>query len=271
MMKKWIQIRRLIVLFLFPALLIALCACGLNAENEFSPEGDTAEVTIRHFELDVGNENVEFYYEIPHMEGLTQAAKHFNEFFDALYEDFMATEPEKVRELLDASVPGRPSADDPYRYCWRAEVQEVSERWISVTLAYDWYMGGVWDYGIDGYTFDRHTGERLFLDDVLPGTEEMIQAAIADGLKEQYPEIAELEDGQGNTPLTALAKIPVRETDFYIAKGGTVTVVYDKYEIAPGVAGTLMVMVEKKSADGLIVYCQMPEIIFLSVVTHSLT
>ena len=43
-------------------------------------------------------------------------------------------------------------------------------------------MGGVWDYGIDGYTFDRRTGERLFLDDVLPGSEEMIQAAIADSL-----------------------------------------------------------------------------------------
>ncbi len=271
MMKKWTKIGGLIVLFLFPALLIALCSCGFSAENEFSPEEDPAEVTIRHFELDVGNEDVEIYYEIPHMEGLTPAAKRFNDFFDALYEDFMANEPEKVRELLDASVPGRPSADDTYHCCWRAEVQDVSERWISITLSYDWYMGGVWDYGINGYTFDRRTRERLFLNDVLSGTEEMIQAAIADGLKEQYPEIAELADGQGNTPLTMLERIPIREIDFYIAKGGMVTVVFDKYEIAPGVAGMLMVVVEKKSADGLIVYCQMPEIIFLSVVTHSLT
>ncbi len=240
------------MLFLFPALVIALCACGaamqadrqeskFSAENEFSPEGDDPEITIRHFELDAGNENVEFFYEIPHMEGFTPATKRFNDFFGALYEDFMATEPEKVRELLDDSAPSRPSAEDPFRYCWRAEVQEVSERWISVTLSYDWYMGGVWDYGIDGYTFDRRTGERHFLDDVLPGSEEMIQAAIADGLKEQYPEIAELEDGQGNTPLKVLERIPVREIDFYIAEGGTVTVVFDKYEITPGVAGMLSV------------------------------
>ncbi len=242
MMKEWIKIRGLIVLLLFPALLIALSACGLSAENGFSPEGDTAEVTIRHFELDTGNENVEFFYEIPHMEGITPAAKRFNDFFDALYADFMATEPEKVRELLDAAVPGRPSAEDPYRYCWQAEVQEVSERWISITLSYDWYMGGVWDYGINGYTFDQRTGERIFLDHVFPGTEEMIKAAIADGLKEQYPEIAELEDGQGNTPLTALERIPVREIDFYIAEGGTVTVVFDKYEIAPGVVGMFTVV-----------------------------
>jgi hypothetical protein len=178
------------------------------------------------------------------MEGLTPVAKHFNDFFNELYEDFMETEPEKVRELLDASVPGRPSEDEPYRCCWRAEVQDVSDRWISITFAYDWYMGGVWDYGIDGYTFDRCTGERVFLDDVLSGTKEMIKAAIADGLKEQYPEIAELADGQGNTPLTALERIPVREIDFYIAEGGTVTVVFDKYEIAPGVAGMLTVVVD---------------------------
>ena len=248
MMKKWIKIRGLIVLFLFTALLIALSACGLNAENEFSPAEDAADVTIQHFELDAGNENVEFFYEIPHMEGLTPVAKHFNDFFNELYEDFMETEPEKVRELLDASVPGRPSEDDPYRCCWRAEVQDVSDRWISITLAYDWYMGGVWDYGIDGYTFDRRTGERLFLDDVLSGTEKMIQAAIADGLKEQYPEIAELADGQGNTPLMVAATIPVQEIDFYVAKGGKVMVVFDKYEIAPGVAGVISVAVNVDDA-----------------------
>ncbi len=244
MMKKRSKTGGAIVSLLLPALLIALCACGLSEEYEFGPEGDDPEFTIRHFDLDADNENAEFYYEIPHMEGTTPAAKRFNDFFDTLYDDFLATEPEKVREVLDSAAPGRPSADDPYRYCWRAEVREVSERWISVTLSYDWYMGGVLDYGIDGYTFDRNTGERLFLDDVLPGSEEMIKAAIADGLKEQYPEIAELEDGQGNTPLTALAKIPVRELDFYISEGGAVTVVFDKYEIAPGVAGMISVVVD---------------------------
>ena len=228
MMKKWARIGRSIVLFLFPALVIALCACGsamqadrqeskFSAENEFSPEGDDPEITIRHFDLEAGNENVKFSYEFPHIEGITPAAKRFNDFFDALYADFMATEPEKVRELLDTAVPGRPSAEDPFRYCWRAEVQTVSERWISVILAYDWYMGGVWDYGIDGYTFDRGTGERLFLGDVLSGSEEMIQAAIADGLKAQYPRIEEVADSQWNTPLAELEKIPIRDIDFFIA------------------------------------------------------
>ncbi len=76
---------------------------------------------------------------------------------------------------------------------------------------------------------------------MLPGTEAIIQAAIADGLKEQYTGVAELADGQGNTPLTALEKTPVRELDFYIAEGGAVTVAFDKYEIAPGVVGMLKV------------------------------
>ncbi len=240
-MKKWTRICGLIVLFLFPTLLIALCVCGLSAKNEFSTENDDPKIIIQHFEIEAGNENVEFFYEIPHMKGITPAAKRFNNFFDALYEDFMATEPEKVRELLNAAAPGRPSTDDPYRYCWRAEVHEVSEQWVSVTMSYDWYMGGVWDYGIDGYTFDRRSGDQFCLVDVLPGTEEDIRAAIARNLKEQYPEIAELADGQGNTPLTALERTPVRELDFYIAENGMVTVVFDKYEIAPGVAGAISV------------------------------
>ena len=255
MMKIWTKIGGVIVLFLFPALLIALSACGpampadrqeskFSAENEISPEGDDPEITIRHFDLEAGNENVKLSYEVPHMEGITPAAKRFNDFFDALYADFMATEPEKVRELLDAVVPGRPSADEPFRCCWRAEVQEVSERWISVTISYDWYMGGVWDYGIDGYTFDRSTGERLFLDDVLPDTEEMIQAAIADGLKKQFHEIEALTGNEGNSPLTTLKKIPIKDIDFYIVEDGDVTVVFDKYEIAPGVAGMLIVVLD---------------------------
>ncbi len=148
MMKKWAEIGEAIVLFLFSALLIALCACGLSAENEFCSEGDDPEVTIRHFELDTGNENVGFFYEIPHMEGITPAAKRFNDFFDALYADFMATEPEKVRELLDAAAPGTPTAEEPYRYCRSAQVRDVSEAWVSVTLSYDWYTGGVLDYGM---------------------------------------------------------------------------------------------------------------------------
>ncbi len=243
MMKKWARIGGSIVLFLFSALLIALCACGLSTENEFRPETDDPEITIRHFELDTGNENVEFFYEIPHMEGITPAAERFNVFFDALYQDFMATEPQKVRELLDAAAPGTPTAEEPYRYCRSAQVQDCSERWISVSLSYDWYMGGVWDYGIDGYTFDRNTGKRLFLDDVLPRTEETIQAAIVGSLKEQYPGIEDLADAQGNTPLTALQNIPIRGIDFYIAEGGAVTVVFDKYEIAPGAAGMFIVEV----------------------------
>ena len=249
MMKKQLKTGSLIALF--PALLIVLCACVMTTqvnskeskssdENGSSLEADIPSITIQHFDLDAGNENMEFFYEIPSMEGITPAAKCFNDFFNALYEDFMATEPEKVRELLDAAALGRPSTDDPYRYCWRAEVQEVSEQWVSVTMSYDWYMGGVWDYGVNGYTFDCETGERLLLTDVLQGPEEMIQAAIADGLKAQYPRIVEVTDDQGNTPLTALEKIPVRDIDFYVAKDGTVTVVFDKYEIAPGVAGMLI-------------------------------
>ncbi len=46
-----------------------------------------------------------------------------------------------------------------------------------------------------------------------------------------------------------MERIPFRELDFYVAEGGAVTVVFDKYEIAPGVAG--MLTVEIKNAGPL--------------------
>lgn len=255
-----IRSRRIVALAITFFLLSGLCAChpqgsiGGNeavspAENERFADEKPA-LTIRHFTLDAGIENVDCSFEIPYMAGPSPAADSFNDFFLALYRDFSEKEPGRVREILASAAPGTPSEENPYRDCWTARVQNCSERWISVSLSYDWYMGGVWDYGIDGYTFDRNTGQRLFLDDVLPGTEEAIQAAIAGGLKEQYPGIEDLADAQGNTPLTALEKIPIRDIDFYIAEGGAVTVVFDKYEIAPGAAGMFTVEVDWETASG---------------------
>ncbi len=257
MMKTRTVIRSMIALALSLFLLSSLCACNQSREHGIIPdavkEGISVEesppVTIRHFTLDAGLENVDLFFEIPYVAGGSPAADSFNNFFLALYMDFSEKEPGRVREILASAAPGTPSEDNTYRDCWTAQVQDCSDRWISISMSYDWYMGGVWDYGINGYTFDRSTGERLFLDDVLPGTEEAIQAAIVGGLKEQYPGIEDLRDAQGNTPLTALEKIPIKDIDFYIAEGGAVTVVFDKNEIAPGATGMLVVGVNSVFND----------------------
>ena len=117
-------------------------------------------------------------------------------------------------------------------------------------------MGGVVDYGINGYTFDQLSGERVYLDNVIYESDETIKAAIIYGLKESNPEIADVADAQGNTPLDAVKALPVKDIDFFISEDGGITVVFDKYEIAPGAAGMLLAVLKEipiltdiKSAD----------------------
>ncbi len=254
MMKTRTVIRSMIALALSLFLLSSLCACNQSREHGIIPdavkEGISVEesppVTIRHFTLDAGLENVDLFFEIPYMAGGSIAADRISDFFLSLYMDFSEKEPGRVREILASAAPGTPSEDNTYRDCWTAQVQDCSDRWISISMSYDWYMGGVWDYGINGNTFDRGTGERLFLDDVLPGTEDEIQAAIACGLIEKYPEIGEIADAFGNTPLSTLRDLPVQEIDYYIIDGGIVTVIFDKNEIAPGAAGMFIVEMDER-------------------------
>ncbi|MBR4702350.1 MAG: hypothetical protein IKO91_00755 [Oscillospiraceae bacterium] len=242
-MRKQNASRRAATLLLLPALLLSLCACGPGNGRRIK-SGAAAQapsVAIRHFDLDAGNENAELFFEIPVLTEASSAADRFNDFFLSLYGDFAEKELGRVREILASAAPGTPSAENPYRDCWTAQVRDCSQRWISISLSYDWYMGGVLDYGINGYAFDRLSGERLYLNDLLPGSEDRIKSVIACGLKEKYPELVEMADFQGNTPLDALEKLTVPEIDFFIAEGGVITVVFDKYELAPGAAGMLIV------------------------------
>lgn len=187
--------------------------------------------------VEMPGREVEVYFEIPVFEDEGAAYAEINGFFRGLRDDFLG---EAGRELLNdiwqMSEPPYVNTT-PYLATWSAKVTAWDEKYISVTISYDWYMGGVLDYGLDAYVFDAQTGRRLHIDEVIAGSEaeikDMIEAALIDlepGFAQEQPDI------MGETTLGRMRAHTLAEFDFYI-EDGQVRVAFDKYEIAAGAAG----------------------------------
>ena len=109
---------------------------------------------------------------------------------------------------------------------------------ISIMISYEWYQGGVLDYGSDCYTFDLTTGEQLKLTDVCSGSNRTLTKKIKNRLVKKYSKDAFSADG--------LDSISAHKCDFYLNKGGKAVVVFDKYEISHGAAGAFSITLDSK-------------------------
>ena len=189
---------------------------------------------LRRTDIDTEGYAVDLRYEIPVFYGDSEGIQKINSHFADMEREFVSGEWNRIRETVTGN-PFGPTAEYPYYDAWDATVHSYSDSLISVTLGYSWMMGGVNDYGVNGYTFDPETGALLRLNDVVDATDAEIRESIARNLTEQYPGI-EKELFKG-TPSEAMAKIAMEDFDFYISGGEYAVVVFDKYEIAPGAAG----------------------------------
>ncbi len=104
---------------------------------------------------------------------------------------------------------------------------------LSVAQDYSYFGGGAMDMGMDCAVFDLTRGELLTLDEVVALDSYDITSAIRDGLIAQGWE-SESFDGQ-------LYAMGIEDFDFYISDPDTVTVVFDKYEVADGASGVFSV------------------------------
>ena len=109
---------------------------------------------------------------------------------------------------------------------------------ISIMVSYEWYQGGVADYGCDCYTFDLTTGDQLKLTDVCNGSNRTLTKKIKNRLLKKYSKDGFTEDG--------LQSISADKCDFYLKKNGKAVVVFDKYEISYGAAGAFNVTLNSK-------------------------
>lgn len=195
-----------------------------------------SDVSIRHTDYSDGLP-VDLYYEIPVFKGTGNVFDRINHFFEDVEKQFATGESIKevkdmVRSVLNNGY--GPTYENPYLDGNDATVYTLTDRLISVSIDYSWYMGGVFDYGSSGYTFNAKTGERLFLNDVQDDSEQQIKEQIILALMQAYPGIENVGIVE-----TIHAK-NIKEIDFIISDG-KITVFFDKYEIAPGAAGMLSV------------------------------
>ena len=182
-----------------------------------------------------GDYPIELYFDYPVFDGDSPAARRINDDFAAARENFAETAEtalDMVRESMGSEY--GPTEESPYLYTCAATVSTCTEELVSVAVNYEWFMGGVMDYGANTYNYNAGTGERIDLTDLLDGTEDEIKESIIAALLEQYPGVEEA--GVMETPMDTIRGMELSAIDFCVVDGA-VEVIFDKYEIAYGAAG----------------------------------
>jgi len=199
-----------------------------------APEPQPMTYHIERTELGEGLP-VEMYFEIPVFEGDSAAARAINAELGAVQEACI-NDAADVLEIVEEAKDGEygPTEENPYIDTTIALVETCTEELVSVTIAYEWYMGGVLDYGLNAYNYNARTGERVYLTDLLDGSEEEIKESIVTAFLEQHPEAADA--GVMETPMDAIRAKDIRDFNFYV-QDGIAYVAFSKYEITYGAAG----------------------------------
>ncbi len=195
---------------------------------------------VEHMDLSEGYP-VDMYFELPVFLGTSDAMNKINAQLAQVRGEYINLHASDDLQMVIDSMndPNGPTREQPYVNRHPASVQSYTDDIISVTFAYDWWMGGVADYGLEGYTFNAKTGEQLYLSDLLEGSDAEIKEAIAAALLEQYPDAAEA--GIMETPAEAIRGKDIRDFHFYVLDNA-VHIAFNKYDITYGAAGAFDVV-----------------------------
>lgn len=246
-----------LLLSLLLAAALTGCRAGTPAPEPSAPAGDPAPVeqpvpapaetpaetpaeplpvayTIEHTDLSEGLP-IDMYFEIPVFTGGGEAIARINADLAALRDGYVENEAPNVLDLVRADLADGGTADGArYLNAHSASVPTCTDALISVIISYEWWLGGVTDYGAQTRTYDAVTGDVLTLPDLVEGTDEEILETVVAALLEQYPGVE--EQGVMESPMDTIRAMDPRSIEFYV-QDGAVHVCFAKYEIAYGAAG----------------------------------
>ncbi len=208
----------------------------------YDQETNTAVVnSAYHMESADYSENLpaSITFEKPVFHGKSEAVQNVQRYFDALETTFANDNAKNAREIILEDMANGHTDVDEFCADWTTTVFTCTDDIISTGVSYSWYMGGVYDYGMTCYNFDGHSGNMVYLTDVVDGTEAEIKETIVKALVAQYPGIEDA--GVMGTPMDAIREKNLPEFSFYV-KDGRVHVAFSKYEIAYGAAGAFDVL-----------------------------
>lgn len=225
---KWIS------LTLAALLGITLLASPAQALDEQGPATVPYKVTFQDRSLTGGSGRViiDACYDLVTVSG-SPADQTINSVLQAEYQKFLETDYSEALEII--------REDETFYDVTTAQVLYNDKGLFSVLLSYDWYMGGVTDYGGTGCTFDLSTGEQLDIGDLFPKKDQKellrkLKSTVVDVVRRNYapddPNLVDDIKNSLNKSYNTLEALP-----YYISPEGEVVLYFSKYAIAYGAAG----------------------------------
>ena len=145
---------------------------------------------------------------------------------------------EYFSQLTDEAKVGL--AEYPYLATYDVDSVFIDDNYVSIIYKWEWFAGGVYNYGSTGLNFDLKTGEELDFEDLFANEADARSAfenavnAIIDEQSEAF-----FED----------AKETVKNYDLddvkFSLNGKFITIYIDQYEIAPGASGAFTAIISK--------------------------
>lgn len=164
-----------------------------------------------------------------------EIAEESNEFFTEgmgkQYEEYFS-------QLTDEAKAGL--AQQPYTAAYDVDNVFIDDKYVSITYVWDWYAGGVHNYGSKGFTFDISTGEEIDFEDLFASeadAQSTFEAAV-NKLIDENP-VNFFEDAK-----TTVSNYDIDDVKFSI-DAENITVYIDQYEIAPGASGSFTITIAR--------------------------
>lgn len=235
---KWTLLKILCIILCFQ-IFISYESISVLAKESNKPKYDgaydleTMDYLMKEEKKEFKDENgvvrgfVSFSY--PQFSGNSDAAKKVNKILLKECKKFMKSDnAADLKESVNWLIKSGNINENTFVYHYYVECKIVYNKngIISIRTLYDWYAGGVNDYGLGGITYDLINGKKLNYKDVVSGNgKKKLLKSIKNTVKDKY-----------DAKRFSNAAKKIKKYDFYL-QGNMVYVCFDKYEIAEGSAG----------------------------------
>jgi len=189
----------------------------------------------RSYRNAAGEVLISHYFDYLELAETFPGAQKINAAFKQIAADFFWTE----EELAEYAI-GEWGPDPEYPFfCTRpSAVTYISDKYICVTVGTQWYMGGVSNYGHEGYVFDLQTGEEATLAGLVGGDPAQLEEQLKEIAWERISNDPNEEPWEGSYETLCAYTL---ETFNYAINDGQIVLFFSVYEFFSGAHGPVTV------------------------------
>ena len=179
-----------------------------------------------------------------------EAAQKINDYLEAKQKESIESSTKEGEEMGDYAAEDEMDYYTLNNYVseYPASIEYMDDRFLSVLMGGYWYGGGAHGMPISYYyVFDRKTGEKLELTDIVNNSDSAIMNIVAGAFEELYEQSP---DAYNSDMVESVQKKKVEELPFGMTKDG-ITITFPPYELASYATGFVGVVIpfEKFSID----------------------